>query len=209
MYRRIFTDVTFHNLSKVKIAGALIQVYDKSFSREWIKLSENKRYIQSINEKLIDHKVITYKKSKKMFGNPADLYLESAEGFDQYKGENLAVVGTPHLPVPVYALIAKAIGIEFSKEHLEMKQLRVEHNGITFDFFTFEHNELREIQFSIIESSLIQAVGRARAIREAVVVYLFSNFPLQGFEKIKFEDFRSNNINTSDTSTTSSGSQAA
>jgi hypothetical protein len=48
---------------------------------------------------------------------------------------------------------------------------------------TFAHEGLRSIQFYYIESALVQACGRNRGLRIEAACYLFSNYPLPGFEQ--------------------------
>jgi hypothetical protein len=55
----------------------------------------------------------------------------------------------------------------------------LEHNGFRFYFKTFENDDLREIQLQMIESELIQAVGRARVLRNDCIIEVYSNLPLQ------------------------------
>jgi len=100
------------------------------------------------------------------------------------------VVGTPHLPKEHYLMIATALGLPFGEVDIKLDSYEVQRNEWEFDIMTFPHHGLREIQLSIIESNLIQAVGRARTIRHAgASVVLFSNFPLSGFEQLDFKEF--------------------
>jgi hypothetical protein len=55
----------------------------------------------------------------------------------------------------------------------------IEYNGFKFMFNCFDNLELRKIQLGLIESDLIQAVGRARTLRTDAKVELYSNFPLR------------------------------
>jgi hypothetical protein len=55
----------------------------------------------------------------------------------------------------------------------------IEYNGFRFMFNCYDNSELREIQLGLIESDLIQAVGRARTLRTEAIVELYSNFPLK------------------------------
>ena len=61
--------------------------------------------------------------------------------------------------------------------HIE-KQL-IEYNDMRFYFDAFSGNDdLKNIQLYLIESELIQAVGRARPLRQQSWVHAFSSFPL-------------------------------
>ena len=48
----------------------------------------------------------------------------------------------------------------------------------------FADENLRLVQFWMIESELEQAIGRARLLRHDCTVHLFSNFPLKQAEMI-------------------------
>lgn len=52
-------------------------------------------------------------------------------------------------------------------------------NGFEFNFNCFINPELRPIQLALIQSDLIQAVGRARTLRTNAIVKVYSNFPLR------------------------------
>jgi len=56
---------------------------------------------------------------------------------------------------------------------------KIEQNGFKFKFNCYTNKALRNIQLSLIESDLIQAVGRARTLRYKAKVVVYSNFPLQ------------------------------
>jgi hypothetical protein len=79
----------------------------------------------------------------------------------------------------VYFLTAAAIGEEISVSDMEMKLQKIEYNGFKFKFNCYSHTALRNIQLSLIESDLTQAVGRARTLRYKAKVVVYSNFPLQ------------------------------
>lgn len=110
----------------------------------------------------------------------------SSTGIDAFGGQDLVVVGTPHVNIVVYMLMAHVCGIKESIK-MEMDYVNVKRNGFEFTFSTFNSNDtsstgnlIREIQFYLIESELIQAVGRARILRTNATVHLFSNLPIQG-----------------------------
>lgn len=65
----------------------------------------------------------------------------------------------------------------------------VEHNGYRFWFNTFTDENLRSVQFWMIESELEQAIGRARLLRHDCTVHLFSNFPLKQSEMVTEFDY--------------------
>ena len=120
-----------------------------------------------------------YAKLRKFMDHYAgELHFGNSAGCDYMKGENIDVIGTPHIPEWIYKLFAFTIGCEFDTEAKIRPGLTVEHNGWRFRFTTYEDEVLRAIQFYIIESQLEQAVGRARLLRKKCIVNLISNFPL-------------------------------
>ena len=69
-------------------------------------------------------------------------------------------------------------------EDFRLAMRRVQHNGMDFNFYTFENGFLRNLQFYFIERELRQAIGRTRLIREENAdVMVLSNFPLPEAEQ--------------------------
>ena len=97
----------------------------------------------------------------------------------------MIVAGTPHIDERVYILLASIMEENFKGNHV-IKYSNVIRNGYEFYFNTFESSELlQEIQFYFIESELVQAVGRARILRNDAKVHLFSNYPIAGSKLYK------------------------
>jgi hypothetical protein len=76
-------------------------------------------------------------------------------------------------------LLAKVLGINFKTSDTTMGFKEIEYNGFRFMFNCYDSSELRDIQLGLIESDLIQAIGRARTLRTEATVELYSNFPLR------------------------------
>lgn len=160
------------DLGLVGQKGTINQYTSLSCSRQGLK-----NYAPTIAKKVGSTPVITFKAHKKMFCSPSVLHFGNTSGYDELKGKNIAVVGTPHRNNAEYFLIATALGYDYTST--DFKYDWVEHNGLRFKFNSFQDENLRKIQFALIESDLIQAVGRARPLREEVIVSLYSSFPLQ------------------------------
>ena len=103
------------------------------------------------------------------------LHFGNTEGSNIYTGKNIIVAGTPHQNEIVYKRIAHTLGFDVNDK---LKHQKVTYNGYIFWFYAYTNENLRDIQFWLIESELEQAVGRARLLRKDCVVYLYSNFPL-------------------------------
>ena len=176
IYRKLYPDVEFEvfDISNVQQSGQIIQYTENSYSRLSLK---NKG--KSLSDELEEDNVITFKGYKHLFKNPVnDIHFGNCSGYDTLNGQNLAVVGTPHGSIVQYYLIGKLMNIKFEMTESPMNNNIVQYNGFEFTFYCFNDLDLRLIQFYIIESDLIQAVGRARTLRKDCIVEVYSNFPL-------------------------------
>ncbi len=82
----------------------------------------------------------------------------------------MVVVGTPHRNNVEYLLLVKVLGIDFKTSDTTMGYKEIEYNGFKFMFNCHDNLELRRIQLGLIESDLIQAIGRARTLRTDAMV---------------------------------------
>lgn len=190
IYRKLFQNrnIKVYDSGLVRTKGKLLLHY-QGYSRKYLK--DNKEaVINYIKEQANGiNNVITYKMFRKELedcGFNVIAHFGACSGIDRYKGQNLIVLGTPHFNVSTYKLIAALITNNININY-EMEYTRLTRSGYEFSFFTFKDygdynivNILREIQFYLIESELIQAVGRARILREDANVHLFSNCPIPG-----------------------------
>jgi len=182
LYKRLFGDrLEVIDISEVKQTGKIIQHTTKSYSRN--SLNTNTK---DIVNRVGDTPVITFKSYQNHFSNPSNMWFGNCSGYDELKGKDIAVVGTPHINNVVYFLTAKVLGIDFKTSDLSMSYQKVIYNGFEFKFNCFNNENLRIIQFSYIESDLIQAVGRARTLRTKANVDLYSNYPLRISSEFRF-----------------------
>jgi hypothetical protein len=181
IYRKIFGDrLDVVELTNVEREGEIIQHTKKSYSRSSLEGS-----VDEINDKVDGEPVITFKTFKnRIDGATEEMHFGNCEGYDTLKGKDIAVVGTPHINQTKYFLIAMALGEKVKTTDKSMKYEAIEHNGLRFKFMAFNRNkELQKIQLSLIESELVQAVGRARTLREDCTVNVYSNLPLSIADK--------------------------
>lgn len=180
IYNRLFGDrIKLIDIQDVQQQGSVIQYTARSCSRSGLN-----RYVKTISEQVADLPVITFKSFGHQFQNPVkEIYFGNCSGYDQLKGKDIAVVGTPNRNDIVYLLTAKVLGIPFKTTDTTMSYQKIEYSGFEFMFNAYDHEELRNIQLSLIESDLIQAVGRNRTLRTNAKVILYSSFPLRISEK--------------------------
>jgi len=176
IYKYLFGDkIDVFDVGDVEQKGKVIQYTKLSCSRKGLG-----KYVKQISDEVGEKKVITFKSFTHQFLNATDeIYFGNCSGYDALAGENLVVVGTPHRNNVEYLLLAKVLGIDFKTSDTTMGYKEIEYNGFKFMFNCFDNLELRKIQLGLIESDLIQAVGRARTLRTDAKVELYSNFPLR------------------------------
>ena len=175
IYQKLFGDrLNVIDIRDVEQEGKIIQYTNRSCSRNSLT-----RYVSDISQAVGNKPVITFKAFQKDFKNPVEgIYFGNCSGSDKMKGQDLAVVGTPHRNTSEYLLIAKVLGIDFKTTDTTMSVQKIEYNGFRFKMNCYDHEELRSIQLALIESELVQAVGRARTLRTDATVEVYSNFPL-------------------------------
>ena len=164
--------VKFCECKKAKYKGTLNQYHDKSMSRACI--AGNLGIIERIRAWTGNENLITFMKY-----SSGELHFGNTEGYNQWKGKNIDVIGTPYHAEFLYKLFAYSIGLEFEIDAKVNPNYIATYNGYRFRFTTYEDEVLRNIQFWMLESELEQAVGRARLLREDCTVNLFSTFPLK------------------------------
>jgi hypothetical protein len=183
IYQKMFGDrLIIKNIGDVKQQGKIIQHTRRSCSRYGLN-----RYGKQISEEVGDLPVITFKTHGNLFNNPVEgIWFGNCSGYDRLKGQDMAVVGTPHINELQYLMIAKAIGIDVKTKDNSMTYQKVEYNGFRFMMKCYDNEDLRNIQLSMIEAELIQAVGRARTLRTSAQVDLYSNFPLKLSDEFRY-----------------------
>lgn len=176
IYQKLYPTIEFDvfNIRNVEQKGKVIQYTGRSCSR-----SSLSRYYNEIVEEVGQKIVITFKDYRGLFKNADErAYFGNCSGYDHLNGKDIVVVGTPHRSMTQYFLLAKLMGVCFDIKNSTMNYQKVRYNGYEFMFNCFDNEELRTIQLSLIESDLVQAVGRARTLRNNNTVEVYSNFPL-------------------------------
>jgi hypothetical protein len=176
IYKYLFGDrIDIFDVGDVEQKGRVIQYTNRSCSRKGLG-----KYVKQISDELGEKKAITFKSFTHQFLNATDeIYFGNCSGYDTLAGEDLVVVGTTHRNNVEYLLLAKILGIDFKTSDTTMGYKEIEYNGFKFMFNCYDNLELREIQLGLIESDLIQAIGRARTLRTDAKVEVYSNFPLR------------------------------
>ncbi|CAI8914014.1 hypothetical protein [Chryseobacterium sp. IT-36CA2] len=175
-YKKLYTDMEFEvfDIKHVEQKGEIIQYTGRSCSRKGLNI-----YGKQISDEVGDKTVITFIDHKEIFQNsPKEVHFGNCSGYDNLNGQNITIVGTPHRNNVEYFLMAKLMGVNFDIKNSQMTYQKIHYNGFEFMFNAFDNEDLRDIQLSLIESDLIQAVGRARTLRNDCKVEVYSNLPL-------------------------------
>ena len=171
LYKGIYNDIEIFELDNVEKVGRILQNVKNSFTRGSFKKENVLNFFDEITKNADN--IITFK-DKKI--NENDLHLYDCSGYDHLKGQDLTVVGTPHIPSYKYLLLSKMIN--YDPNDISFFRQKINRKGLTFSFPTFSDPILSELQLESIEGELLQAIGRARVLRTTAEVKIFSNFPM-------------------------------
>lgn len=195
IYKVLFPNrkIDFVDASFVETKGRII-LHDKSYSRQYLQKTFDKALEQIKRESPGIKNMITFSTFEDNFkkaGFNVITHFGNCTALNSYQGQDLLVVGTPRVNKLVYLLYAHLIDPKMQvMSTIDYKP--VKRNGFEFYFNGINNDSditpvstmemLQEIQFYLIESELIQAVGRARILRFDCTVHLYSGLPLPGVE---------------------------
>lgn len=175
----------FKDISLVKHKGIVEQFPYETFSKTRIK-----KWSNFIEERTNKRFVITYKAYCLKFNKSLDkpkIYFFNCSGYDELKGKEIMVVGTPYYEIVRYKLLASVLGIPI--DNINYSIHTVIRNGRSAKFRVLNEPRIRDIQLDLLEGELLQAIGRARALRESnAKVSIYTCFPLPQFVKINVQE---------------------
>ena len=171
--------INFREVYKAEYKGKVLQYTAHTLSRAFFNKNGGTDILEEIKEKYIgDIPIITFK----MLAPDSGIHFGKTEGFNVYRGMDIAVIGTPHNSPVLYKMVGAMLGYDTSGS---LHRYRVERGGYSFPMMSYADKKMRNMQLFFIESELEQAVGRARLLRENCTVYVFSNYPCQQAEIIE------------------------
>ncbi len=214
VFNREFDNPKMVDTGMVGDGGKLIQFFDHSFSRQMLGNENNHdEYIQYLNEcidsqgmSVVDVTALTYKTMKKFnevlekegYTVEDSVYFGKSSGFDHLKGKNLAVIGSPNITDAAYKMYALLLfGDGFNVHEKINTKTKLENTGLSVRYPTFEDKTLSTVQRYVLESELLQMIGRARLVNYPECrVLLFSRYPLQESEVVIYKDKATNEYHT-------------
>lgn len=189
MYKLVFRNRGIHVYTSPEIqhVGRIIQVVGNN-SRSTFTGHGGEEQLAYIEAIVRDTQVLTFRRVATASGlNIIEgAHFGNIEGLNDFSGQDLAVVGTPHLNPIAYSLYAAAYGMDRTCGGIASRN--VQRNGYEFKLMTYPSgSDLQKLQLWLLESELIQAIGRARTLREPCTVLVFAAIPLACATSI-FED---------------------
>ena len=183
LYQRYFFDrkIIFHKIHEAKYQGIVKQYTKYTLSRKCMEQIGLDIVFNKVKEIAGEVPVISFK-----MANKGEIYFGKTEGFDEYCGKDIAVVGTPHSKPLFYKLLATELGY-IKKISYNLNCRRVVRNGYDFKIMSFAEENIQNLQLFLIETELEQAIGRSRVLRKSCTVYVFSNYPCKQAELIQTE----------------------
>ena len=178
--------IFYKSISNTELRGKIYCDCSYALSRDGLKnkTGKSENAIQKIVNDDRYENIITFKDNDLInlegTGKRKIAHFGAVEGLDKYKGQNLCVIGTPHTNSKIYEGYYFLLTGKNPKSK-EWKVKRVKKYGFEFDLNTYENEAdsfLTDIQLYFLYSELIQAVGRARALRYDVDIYVYSALPI-------------------------------
>ena len=172
IYKKLIPQSKFIDLGIAENKGKVIQHTKKQYSRAQM------RKLDFEIEQETETTVITFQEFKPKFKNAhKEIHFGNTTGFDELKGVNVDVIGTPtQNPILVY-LYAKALNIDVSINKQEKVWRSCILQGRSFPFFTFIDDQLAQLDMRLTQMELEQAIGRSRTTITEAIVNVYSNLP--------------------------------
>jgi hypothetical protein len=180
-----FSDASFKGLLGIKLMkkelldcvnnGIKVDDYKKAKKEKLMKYFKDDFSAKNIQG------VITLKKYVGLFKEMGyeTMHFGNLDGLNTFKNKTIAIVGTPFTSPEQVNFIHYCLFKNVSSNQTT-KKIEVTKNGFIFKIKTYEDEAMRNIHLSIINTHMVQAVGRARLIRsdENCKVFIYGAYPV-------------------------------
>jgi hypothetical protein len=197
LYQRLYQErLRLVETGQVAHRGKLYLHRERSYSRS--SIASLKSGFPSIVEEFVKESdldgVITFKEWTKEADNellltgtqqpiPVFSTFGATEGTNVATGKRIGVIGTPHLPEFTLKLLGHAVGIPSTEIELEYKPRIVRRAEFEASLWCLaDTGFFQDLELTLVERELVQAVGRARLLENDVEVRVWSNYVLSGGE---------------------------
>lgn len=197
-YEEIIGTIT---IKRAKPVGMIKQFIDFNGSKAYLSKPENWQKIIEVLERqgvdwrrtntLVLKQCLTMAKKMgfhiPLTSDGEEIYIENCAGLDCLKGQNLIVIGKADKPKDTYIDMLGAAALTKSHTMSKKSGNRKHIEGIRgrHSIYAFEDDTLWGLQSQQMRQSIEQAVARARALRNNVVVYVFADYPVRDAILIK------------------------
>lgn len=173
IYRMLTHYFVYDYPCKTAVYKGRLKLYPKyTFSRHAFFVQED--IMDYLKPKIDKDTVITFRDNEDDFNT--SYHFGAVEGLNCLENQNISVVGLPNVNELVYKLYGMVAGVNV--DNYNMYPMRIKYNGYDFNISSFDNEKLKTIQLWMLESSLEQAVGRARLLRYDRTVKVFARFPI-------------------------------
>lgn len=176
-YETNYNNVKFYNFSNVKMKGKIF-FHSMNTSKNSFLNGTTKHMINNINDHTETNKTITFKKYKEMFEKDEENipYGGNIMGYNSLSGENITIAYTYNKPSLYYAFKTVQHGGKIDKNFNKMSYRKITFNGEKMSMMVYSNKFMRQIQLNTINNEMLQAIGRARLVRNDANVNICSRF---------------------------------
>ena len=185
VWKQLYPNAQFYEIGLVENKGTVKQHF---ISTSKSKMADNAQEIKDILTEEEINNLITFKGTKGYFSEfQTEMHLGNTQGYNSLKGQDIAIAGTFSYPEHILNLIVFAVAGEYPEN---MNNYKLNINGFRFGFFTFSNPIHRALHIHIIESEMLQAIGRARTIHFDCTVVVASHFPVKEADEFYLKGLR-------------------
>jgi hypothetical protein len=174
-------NVHCYEVKNVKLTGEVIQDTRYKVSKHSLELNDSPTLKYLHNTVDLTLPTITYKDAKHYFPNSVpEMHFGNTIGYDSLNGKDSNVIGNFSRSSWYYVLLYNRLYPNIPINTYNFGKRRVEFNGFRFTYITFENPLLQRLHLNDINTNLVQAIGRGRALRKPIKCYVYGGFPIKG-----------------------------
>lgn len=110
-----------------------------------------------------------------MLAPDSGIHFGKTEGFNVYRGMDIAVIGTPHNSPVLYKMVGAMLGYDTSGS---LHRYRVERGGYSFPMMSYADKKMRNMQLFFIESEIGTGCGKSKTFKRELYRICFFQLPL-------------------------------
>ncbi|WP_167884171.1 hypothetical protein, partial [Leptospira idonii] len=181
IYKELFkNEIEIIDLPQPQMKANILQYTSFNLTKHSLEEKRSEAMLKLHEYSENDYKTISFKELE------PDAHFYSLSSNNNLSGENLVIIGTPNPNLNRFKLLLHTVGFE-NPEIKPYNELNYEEdtyrNRRIYYFKVSNDQKINEIYYSMIESELVQAIGRTRPFEHESKVVIFSNFILPDYAK--------------------------